>query len=296
MILPVNQLLLAGMQSLSDDQRLWSACGLAALLHLALLFGLRFGIEPAVPHSLEVSLVTVADGSSSLAARVLAPVTHTGGGSQKELRARQAHSAGMLELAGTPGASDLRRQTPMAARGNTPQLIASVAPGNPAPLDGEDTRSGQDAVLSQARREAAGNVPRNAQFNQAAQTPSDGSMGSAHGVTTRAHKEALYRDSWRKQVERAGAANFPWSALALGKPQSLTLSVTVRADGTVSRARVLRSSGQPVLDKAALDILRLAAPFPVFPEHLRREIPDMSFIYEWEFLPGDHSELRVGRP
>lgn len=284
------------MRSLSDDQRLWSTCGLAALLHLALLFGLRFGIEPAAAPSLEVSLVTVADGSSSLAARVLAPVTHAGGGTYKELRARAAHSTGMMELTGTAQATDLRQQTPQTERGNAAQVVTSTSAGKPATLDPEATRQGQDAALSQARQETAGDAPRNSTFNQAAQTPGDGSLRLASGVSARAHKEALYRDSWCKQVERAGAANFPWSALTLGKPQSLMLSVTVRADGTVSRAQVLRSSGQPVLDKAALDILRSAAPFPAFPEHLRRETTELSFVYNWEFFPGDRSELRVGRP
>ena len=283
------------MRSLSDDQRFWSACGLAALLHLALLFGLRVAIEPAAPPSLEVSLITIADGSSSLAARVLAPVTHAGGGATRELRALPAHSTGVMQLAGNTQATDLRQQTPQSERGGSAQLIASTSAGTPAPFDRETQRSGQDAALSQARQETAGDAPRNSTFNQAAQTPGDGSLRLATGVSARAHKEALYRDSWCKQVERAGSANFPWSALTLGKPQSLMLSVTVRADGTVSRAQVLRSSGQPVLDKAALDILRTAAPFPAFPEHLRRETAELSFVYNWEFFPGDRSELRIGR-
>jgi protein TonB len=59
---------------------------------------------------------------------------------------------------------------------------------------------------------------------------------------------------------------------------------------------VLRSSGQPTLDKAAMEILRIAAPFPAFPEPLRASAAELNFSYDWEFFPGDRSELRVGRP
>ena len=46
------------------------------------------------------------------------------------------------------------------------------------------------------------------------------------------------------------------------------------------------SSGQRELDQAAMQILRLAAPFEPFPEGLRAEYDVLRFAYEWRFSEG----------
>lgn len=48
------------------------------------------------------------------------------------------------------------------------------------------------------------------------------------------------------------------------------ISFTVTSGGGVSSIRVLRSSGSPILDRAALDTVRRAAPFPPIPQEARR--------------------------
>lgn len=58
------------------------------------------------------------------------------------------------------------------------------------------------------------------------------------------------------------------------------------ADGRLREARVRRSSGNPALDQAALQILRQAAPFPPFPEALAKSAPSVRFAYEWRFEAG----------
>lgn len=52
---------------------------------------------------------------------------------------------------------------------------------------------------------------------------------------------------------------------------SLLLSVTIRADGTVEKVGVHRSSGHALLDEAAVRIVKLAAPYAPFPPAIRKD-------------------------
>lgn len=81
---------------------------------------------------------------------------------------------------------------------------------------------------------------------------------------------AWYRDEWRKKVERIGNLNYPDEARRQQIYGSLRMLVTINRDGTVQELRVIESSGQPVLDDAALRIVRLAAPFAPSPANWRR--------------------------
>jgi periplasmic protein TonB len=64
------------------------------------------------------------------------------------------------------------------------------------------------------------------------------------------------------------------------------LEVAIAADGSLQEVIVRSSSGQRGLDLAAVQILRLAAPFAPFPESLRREYDVLRFAYEWRFSEG----------
>jgi periplasmic protein TonB len=278
------------MQPSPDGRRLWLACAAAALLHLALLFGLRMSAEPQAVSTLEISLLAVPERNNPLYARILAPVAQSGGGRQQQTRIPAAAPGGPRDTTGLQHAADPSLQTATSPTDALRLLSADDAAAR-AVERGEGLRQGAAETLLLPRREQAGDSV--STHSPAAADTGDGSRRAVTGLSTRASREATYRELWRQRVEYAGAANFPWSALTMGQPKSLTLLVTVRADGTVSQARVLRSSGLPMLDRAALDILRLASPFPPFPDDLRREAQALSFAYDWEFLPGDRAALRV---
>ena len=103
---------------------------------------------------------------------------------------------------------------------------------------------------------------------------------------TRESALAPYLDSWRRRVERIGTLNFPAAARhALGSA-SPVLEVAIDADGSVSRMVVRRSSGDPELDQAALQILKLASPFDRFPAELAARYRTLRFVYEYQFVGG----------
>jgi periplasmic protein TonB len=59
--------------------------------------------------------------------------------------------------------------------------------------------------------------------------------------------------------------------------------VTINSSGQLDEVIVRRSSGSKVLDQAALNILRRAAPFDPFPEAIRADYDRLRFAYMWKF-------------
>ena len=103
---------------------------------------------------------------------------------------------------------------------------------------------------------------------------------------TRASSLAPYLDAWRRKVERIGTLNYPTAARTAADAASPVVEVGINANGTLDRAVIRRSSGNPELDQAALAILKLASPFDPFPPELAAEHSVLRFAYEWQFEGG----------
>jgi len=84
------------------------------------------------------------------------------------------------------------------------------------------------------------------------------------------YRFAKYFDDWRQKVERVGSLNYPEAAR--GKLYgSLELNIEIKADGTLSKINIIRSSGYKVLDDGALRIIQMASPYQPFPPDIRRD-------------------------
>jgi periplasmic protein TonB len=101
---------------------------------------------------------------------------------------------------------------------------------------------------------------------------------------TRAATVAPYLDTWRHKVERIGTIHFPAAArMAAQKKANPVIEVGIAANGSLDRAQIRRSSGSVELDNAALQTLKLAAPFDPFPPELARQYRVLRFVYEWQW-------------
>ena len=74
------------------------------------------------------------------------------------------------------------------------------------------------------------------------------------------------------------------------------IEVVLASSGGLVRADVSRSSGFGELDGAAMDILKLAAPFEPFPKELAAKHDVLRFAYEWEFVGGRLAGSTVAVP
>ena len=100
---------------------------------------------------------------------------------------------------------------------------------------------------------------------------------------TQEFKYANYMSEWVKKVERVGNLNYPDEARRAGLSGKLIMDVTMNADGTVRNINILRPSGHPVIDEAAIRIVNLAAPFAPFPSEIMKDADILHITRTWEF-------------
>lgn len=116
------------------------------------------------------------------------------------------------------------------------------------------------------------------------------------GARTREYAAASYVEDWRIKVERIGNVNYPAAAREQKIYGRLQLEVSIKADGSLEDLRILRSSGSPILDNAALNIVRMAAPFSPFPDELRKKTDVLDITRTWSFESGDQLSTQDDRP
>ena len=102
-------------------------------------------------------------------------------------------------------------------------------------------------------------------------------------LSTASSKDAYYLNSWRRKIEKIGNLNYPAKARKEKLFGSLRLLVAILPDGSLREVTLLESSGHQVLDNAALNIVRLAAPFAPFPDNLRQSTDVLEIIRTWQF-------------
>lgn len=107
------------------------------------------------------------------------------------------------------------------------------------------------------------------------------------GARTQEYRFARYIEDWRIKVERVGTLNYPQAARDQKIYGSLQLTVSIIADGTVENVEINRSSGQKILDEAALRIVRLGAPYSAFPPNISRDTDVLSITRTWTFTRSD---------
>ena len=110
------------------------------------------------------------------------------------------------------------------------------------------------------------------------------------GARTREYRFAQYIEDWRIKVERIGNLNYPEQARRQHIYGKLQLSVSINKDGSVENIEVSRSSGQPILDAAAVRIVRLAAPYSPLPPSITRDTDILTITRTWSFTSSDRME------
>jgi protein TonB len=107
------------------------------------------------------------------------------------------------------------------------------------------------------------------------------------GARTKEYRYALYVDAWRQKVEQIGNLNYPAAAKDQQLYGQLQLTVSIRADGSIEKIELNRSSGHKLLDEAAKHIVEMGAPYARFPEDISKEIDVLSITRTWTFTKED---------
>ena len=106
-------------------------------------------------------------------------------------------------------------------------------------------------------------------------------------ASARKSHEASYLDSWRRRVEAVGNINYPVQARQQQVYGNVRMLIALNASGQINETRIIQSSGESLLDQAAVDIVNLAAPFEPFPEELKAEADILEIVRTFRFHEGN---------
>lgn len=97
---------------------------------------------------------------------------------------------------------------------------------------------------------------------------------------------ATYYAAWRDKIEKVGTDNYPPEAR--GKLYGeLIITVSIWSDGRIENITIHKSSGQAVLDKAAIRIFKIAAPYGQFSEKMREKYQVFDITTRFIFAKGE---------
>ena len=105
---------------------------------------------------------------------------------------------------------------------------------------------------------------------------------------------ALYYNALRRKIEERGTRYFPASNGGQKLYGELTMIITVNTDGRVLATEVVKSSGQPDLDRRAQAIATAAGPFGEFNEEMRRQADQLAVVSRFIFSRDNTLQTRGG--
>lgn len=276
--------------SVTVKDRLTVTLFLAGLFHLIVILGITFappGMDSGVVPTLEVLLTSssLPESAANERASYLAERTQQGAGDPRTAHTRQPRAGSAAEdLAGD--ARDSAEQ-PFAddARGGESELLSARDAERRYAAEGELQ---EPSLPSLPEELIAGVLSPFAGQDDAEELELKGAARRELLVTpsTRQSEVAAYLDAWKRRIEQVGTLNFPNEARRRNLSGNPVIEVVLAANGALVRAGVQRSSGYAELDRAALEILKLAAPFEAFPAILAERHDVLRFAYEWQFVGG----------
>jgi protein TonB len=105
------------------------------------------------------------------------------------------------------------------------------------------------------------------------------------GSVAQEYRFAKYIETWRLKVEDIGTRNYPEAVRNAGLSGSLQLTVAIAKDGSLYDVTIDRSSGQRLIDAAALKILQMSEPFARFPPDIAKDTDILYITRTWTFSP-----------
>jgi len=264
----------------------------AVVLSIKFTFPNAFKLEQAP--TLEVVLVNSKSATRPEKPDVLAQANLDGGGNTDEnRRAKTPLPAFPRTQTGTDIVEQSQRrvqyleqkQTELLTQISNPNVILSRTQAIPDPSPPVETPRPEPAGQELAAR-ALAMAKLEAQIARQVDEYNKRPRKQFVGARAAEVRFAQYVEDWRQKVERIGNANYPTAAR--GRIYgSLRMTVAIRSDGTIDSIEVDRPSGYQVLDRAAERIVKMAAPYGVFSDEIRRDTDILVITRTWIFAPGD---------
>ncbi|MBI3900385.1 MAG: energy transducer TonB [Gammaproteobacteria bacterium] len=278
---------------LSDNDRLGVTAFGSLLLHMLVIMGVTFTVPKlremnAMPN-IDITLVQASSDRAPDKADFLAQANQDGGG-ESNTRDFARNPLPLFEVSEQRAAPAARPspQTAVPTKRDTRELMTQatsdkrIATPQPEPQRKEaHTDPAKLGVPSKNLQEERAQL--NAAVALSMNTLSNWPKRKFLTARTQEYKYAVYLEGWRAKTERIGNLHYPEEAKRRGIRGEVLLNVTIRHDGSFIDAVVARSSGHEILDNAALNCARLAAPYAPFTPELRAEADEITISRSWRY-------------
>ncbi len=274
-----------------DGSRLGLTLFLALVLHALVILGVGFEIIP-VEHAdhtaLDVTWVDAPDPSAEPeVAEHIATDSQIASGEAEEDRI--ARSPEPLTVPAEPGTEAIATTPPAEAPAEPEPVPVTTGADETAPVPQQRETLPAEPPVAVPQPSAATLMARGLEAARAAPGDAQPLMSRAtrtlylDTLSARAAPEAAYLEAWIRKVERIGNLNYPDEARRRSLSGSLILSVRLDAEGELQEIAIAQSSGEPILDQAAIRIVELAQPFAPFTDSMREKYDHLVITRTWAF-------------
>lgn len=281
----------------SASDRLAFTLFLSIALNALIILGVGFEMfdtkkeESPLP-TLEVVLVEPGEKKTNEEADFLAQSAQEGGGNTEE---HNRPSTMQTSPFNSPidGDADTMQPRQIANDRAGQQEILSTFQGEyqVRAQDNPDKQQAQQTTAAQLMMRGQEIARLSAEIADSQQVYSKRAKHRSISASTAEFRDAEYLDAWRRKIERIGNLNYPEEAKLRHISGLLVLDVAINADGTVRNVDVLRTSGEKLLDDAAVRIVRLANPFAPLTPEMRKDTDVLHITRTWIFESGATGSL-----
>jgi protein TonB len=280
---------LSAIQNSDQRKRLTSGFAISIAIHvLVMLIPLADQVRAlAQMPNLDVILVNTRHNTAPKDAQALAQANLEGGGdSSEKVRA----TSPLMPQENMREGSDLvdmtKGQQPTIQQPQFEQVLtqqgASVAIARPeTPKDTPAVR--QPTSGSDAQDATAMELKLQAEIDEKMRIYNQRPRKVHIGANAKEYRFAQYVETWRIKAERIGELNYPAAATRGKMYDSLLMSVTIKNDGSIKEVVIKRPSKYPVLNEAAVRIVRLGEPYAPFPPEVSRDTDEIEISRIWTF-------------
>lgn len=276
------------------DARLQAALVVSFVLHLVVMVGVTVRAPERPfrdePRGLDVELVAARRTAAPQKTEILAQHNVDGGGNTDAERRARTPLPAQRETSDRDVSVKMRRAE---VRESEPKRVLTqnrdpaplvAAPEAPARAEVQ-TESPPQVSAADLQNSASAMMQLEAQIHRRMQEYNTRPRKTFIGARAQEYRFARYVDDWRQKIERVGELNYP--STARGTYGHVLVTVEIRADGSLEKVEINKSSGHKVLDQAAINIVRLAAPFGAFPPNIARDTDILSITRTWNFTRSD---------
>jgi len=276
------------------SDRLGTTLFIAAAAHLILILGISFTAKLSKQGNKQKPLDIVIANTKSIEepeeAKNIAQFNQQASGSADE-PGRPSNPLASVMPADQPGQSPIPVNTPLQEQAKEAERKILTTDSSDQKIQTSELTEDENADRAEREKATKEREMEMAQLaaeieladKQYAQRPR---VHFVDALSAKSAVEAMYVGDWVRRVEGMGNLNYPESARTQNLSGRLTLSVRINHQGEIVLIDVDHSSGSALLDNAAKNIVKLAAPFMDFPAEMREKYDQLDITRTWVFHSG----------